>query len=645
MLGRLLSSPRRHLSKCWVLFPRALFSRLCTKAGRKILVPDSSFDSRRMACFKPRIVEDHMKANPTISTLRVFVLASIVLTTVGLCYAKDSVSINTNPPGATVEIDGIVVGKTPYQFDVPGGYLHGSKSVFGKILRQQMHLRLALEGYLSVDSDLAKGPMPWIALNGTYHGDYWVLKTASFNFSLQKAATNFTGNVQAALGGLESIALRPSLPTEEIVRTAAPSVLMLQGSDGWGSGFLVTDTGVAVTNAHVAKGQTGLAATTANGQRFNARVEYIDPNMDLALLKLEGVNFSHLTVADLSTVRPGSSVIAIGSPSQGFQNTVTQGIVSAIGPMSNEPGTWIQTDTAINPGNSGGPLLNSVGEVIGITTQKRFESSDRRPLQGIGFALSSQDLLTVLRRFYPNMATQPRSPSSPRIGSAALLVSSDIESADIFVDDKFVGNTPSTLTLPSGTHTVRVEAANRLAWTREIELLRDSNVNLRATLVAAPAIAQTQLANSANLVPSVRSESPVMPQSVTPQAANTSLHGAEVTARASGGGAISNQEALNVKSSRSVPSILEPKDTKSSWMIKEVESSGTGAPIIMITSTPTGADIFIDSTGGFGRTPSSLEISPGKHSVQLVLNGYRDQVGEISPQAGHKLTVEVSMEK
>jgi len=141
----------------------------------------------------------------------------------------------------------------------------------------------------------------------------------------------------------------------------------------------VTDTGVAVTNAHVAKGQTSLAATTANGQRFNARVEYIDQNMDLALLKLEGVNFSHLTVSDLSTVRPGSSVIAIGSPSQGFQNTVTQGIVSAIGPMSNEPGTWIQTDAAINPGNSGGPLLNSSGEVIGITTQKRFESSDRRP--------------------------------------------------------------------------------------------------------------------------------------------------------------------------------------------------------------------------------------------------------------------------
>jgi hypothetical protein len=64
----------------------------------------------------------------------------------------------------------------------------------------------------------------------------------------------------------------------------------------------------------------------------------------------------------------------------------------------------------------------------------------------------------------------------------------------------------------------------------------------------------------------------------------------------------------------------------------------------MITSTPAGADIFIDSAG-LGRTPRSIEISPGKHSVQLVLNGYKDQLGEISPRVGYKLAVEVSMEK
>jgi len=134
-----------------------------------------------------------------------------------VCPAKDHLSIETVPSGATVEIDGLVVGKTPYRVEVPGGYIHGTRSVFGKVLRQQMHLRLQLDGYVPVDADLARGPVPWIALNGVYHGDYWLLKTASFNFKLNKAATAFTGNVQATVG-TESASLRPALPTEEIVR-------------------------------------------------------------------------------------------------------------------------------------------------------------------------------------------------------------------------------------------------------------------------------------------------------------------------------------------------------------------------------------------------------------------------------------------
>jgi hypothetical protein len=73
--------------------------------------------------------------------------------------------------------------------------------------------------------------------------------------------------------------MRPALPTEEIFRRANPAVLLLRGSEGSGSGFLVTETGVAVTNAHVAKGQSGLVATTGNGQSFNAKVEYIDSTL------------------------------------------------------------------------------------------------------------------------------------------------------------------------------------------------------------------------------------------------------------------------------------------------------------------------------------------------------------------------------
>jgi S1-C subfamily serine protease len=589
-----------------------------------------------------------MKIGLRIASLEVATWLLIILVAAQICQAKDRISIISDPPGVIVEIDGITVGRTPYQFEVPGGYLHGTKSVFGSLLRQQMHVRLVLDGYLPVDGDLARGPMPWIALNGVYHGDYWLLKMANFNFSLQKAATAFTGNVQVTGAALESIALRPTLPTEEIVRNASPSVLLLRGSEGSGSGFVVTDSGVAVTNAHVASGQKTLVATTLNGQSFNAQVQYIDQNIDVAPLKLEGVNFSHLTIADSSIVQPGSSVLAIGSPSQGLQNTVTKGIVSAIGPLPNEPGFWIQTDTAINPGNSGGPRLNSSGEVIGITTQKRFQSSDRRPLQGIGFALSSGDLLGVLRRFYPNMSTPPHSPSAPSNGLASVAVSADAESADIYVDDKFAGNTPSTLTIPSGTHTVRVEAANRAVWTREIELYRDSNVNLKATLATALAVPRTELATTVTSPSNHSVESaPPAERRIQPQVVDAVMpvHQTVPDVLLANGGAIPNHQTMNVKgSSGDVAPTPESKEAKSNWSTSEVESAEPGVATITVASSPAGADIFIDSAGR-GRTPSSLALSPGKHSIQIVLDGYKDQVGEILPRTGYKLTIDVIMQK
>jgi S1-C subfamily serine protease len=320
-------------------------------------------------------------------------------------------------------------------------------------------------------------------LNGTYHGDYWLLKTATFDFTLEKAATTFTGSVQATLINLGPTSMRPGLPTEEIVRLSNAAVLFLKGSEGTGSGFLVSDTGVAVTNAHVAKGQSVLAATTGNGQSFSARVEYVDPTLDLALIKLEGTNFPHLTVGDLSTIRSGSTVLAIGTPSQGLQNSVTRGIVSGVGSMPSQPGTWIQTDAAINPGNSGGPLLNDSGEVVGINTQKPFVSGDGRPLQGIGFALSASDLLQVLHRFYPMLSSAIPSQPERNSGKSKVTITADVPEAEVFVDGKFVGNTPSTLTLPGGPHNIEVKDARGASWKRDLEVLSDGDVNLRAVLL------------------------------------------------------------------------------------------------------------------------------------------------------------------
>lgn len=415
--------------------------------------------------------------------IRFLVVTLLVLSYFGApprCAAKDYLTINSQPPGATVELDGIVVGITPYTVEIPSGYLHGSKSVFGKLLRHQLHLKLSLEGYLSKEIDLANGPTPWVALNGTNHGDYWILKADTFNFTLDKAATSFAGTVQATLSNSSPVTMGPAPSTEDVVRHANPAVLFLSSSQGTGSGFLISDTGVAVTNAHVARGQDSLTAVTANGQTFQAKVVYVDPTLDIALLKLEGAGFPQLRLAATQTVQPGSTVVAIGTPSKGFQNSVSRGIVSGIGEMKSEPGLWIQTDTAINPGNSGGPLLNATGDVVGITTQKQFLSGDGRPLQGIGFALSSSDLLAVVQKFFPNV-TQTN--QEPHAGKGRVSIVADIEGADVYIDGKLVGETPATFSLASGSHNVEVKDQSGLSWQRVLEVLDDSDVKLSAKLI------------------------------------------------------------------------------------------------------------------------------------------------------------------
>jgi len=237
---------------------------------------------------------------------RIFAISVLCLAASTQSFAKDYLTINSQPQGATVEIDGVVVGKTPYTVEVPGGYLRGAKSVFGKLLRHQVHLKLSLDGYLTKEMDLASGPTPWIAYNGTYHGDFWLLKSATFDLTLQKAATSFTGNFQATLSNSTVLTMGPALPTEEIVRNSNGAVLLLTGSQGSGSGFIVSGTGVAVTNAHVARGQDTLTATSGNGQSFQSKVVYVDPTLDIALIKLEGSGFPQLKLAPTQTVQSGT---------------------------------------------------------------------------------------------------------------------------------------------------------------------------------------------------------------------------------------------------------------------------------------------------------------------------------------------------
>ena len=413
--------------------------------------------------------------------------SGLLLSTAALCLlvnpapaAADTLRITSNPPGATVEIDGVIAGTTPYEKDFPGGYFHKTKSSLGARLEHPMVARITLAGYATKDIELTVGPMEWIGLNGRSHGEYFLLKSDHFDVTLEQFSKSFTGSLTAAVAGNAKMEMRPELTVEDVVEKSKPAVVLLKSPSGQGSGFFISDTGVIATNAHVAKGQEALTAILPTGQQLEARVVYIDPDIDFALVKTEGSGFPHLTLADLATVRQGQTVIAIGNPGLGIPFSVTKGIVSAIGRKSDAArGTWIQTDAAINPGNSGGPLLNGYGEVVGINTSKIV----RIGFQSISFALSATDLLEVLHRFYPNLSAAQSAASQPD-GFGSVTITSIPDGAEIYVDDKFVGNAQATLKLEAGTHTILLKSPGCADWQRSLEVLKDSSVTLKASLEA-----------------------------------------------------------------------------------------------------------------------------------------------------------------
>ena len=159
-----------------------------------------------------------------------------------------------------------------------------------------------------------------------------------------------------------------------------------------GSGFFITDQGYILTNNHVVEGTTEVNIVLSDGTEQKATIVGTDLYSDIAVLKTDGKVPAVAKLGNSDVLKPGESVIAIGSPLGNFKNTVTVGVVSATGRSIDTGNGYqvenlIQTDAAINHGNSGGPLVDLAGEVIGINTLIVRNTGSGDVAEGLGFAI------------------------------------------------------------------------------------------------------------------------------------------------------------------------------------------------------------------------------------------------------------------
>jgi serine protease Do len=160
---------------------------------------------------------------------------------------------------------------------------------------------------------------------------------------------------------------------------------------GVGSGFILSTDGLIMTNAHVVDGADEVIVTLTDNREYKAKIIGTDKRSDIALVKIEAKGLPAVKVGDVSRLKVGEWVMAIGSPF-GLDNTVTAGIVSAKQRDTGDYLPFIQTDVAINPGNSGGPLINMRGEVVGINSQIYSRSGGS---MGISFAIPMDEAVRV----------------------------------------------------------------------------------------------------------------------------------------------------------------------------------------------------------------------------------------------------------
>jgi serine protease Do len=177
---------------------------------------------------------------------------------------------------------------------------------------------------------------------------------------------------------------------KDLISHCTKAVVTVKQKDGFGSAVIVSQSGHMITNYHVVENNREVTVKLSSGISLTAKVIKTNPAADLALLKIDADGLTALPLAT-GPIEVGEEVVAIGTPGDlSLEQTVSKGIVS--GKRIFDGKNFVQTDLSINPGNSGGPLINEKGEVLGIITMKLVGKG----MEGLGFALSSEDVLRLL---------------------------------------------------------------------------------------------------------------------------------------------------------------------------------------------------------------------------------------------------------
>jgi serine protease Do len=417
-----------------------------------------------------------------LSSLRGFFFAALFATCSTVCFGgPKKVSFVTIPPGAEVEVNGSVTCTTPCSIEVPDYYFGSKHTAFSKHGITPITVRLLKDGYAPKTVEVTTGPIHWKNLEGNNLYDYYLVNSTNFTIRLESVSSFFgkpeprpveTTVVSTTSSGMASGG--SAMGNEEIVKQAMPAIVVVSTSEGWGSGFFVSQKGVVVTNAHVVRGHLSATVVTSSGKSMESSQIYIDQDRDLALIKLPDGDYPFLKISHyLPNV--GADVLAIGSPGVGstiMTDTVTRGIVSGVRDFKD--GTWIQTDAAINHGNSGGPLIDRKGEVVGVNTLRASPSE----YSGMGFSLSSTEISKLV---YSKFGVQLDGDSAPsQVGSVSL--TSNPSGADIEVDGVFVGTTPADLPIGSGERTVRITKNGFSSFERKVRIVAGAKQSISADL-------------------------------------------------------------------------------------------------------------------------------------------------------------------